>query len=357
MAGSGLGFGGFLVGLGVGWYLFRYIDFSFDIISYLLILMGIGMILSGFLNRGRTREHPLSGAFGGVVGGLFLAVFLTQGFGIITSFTNEFTDFSSGTYRATDTFTLSSPVAGDKIGLSVESVNGAIEVYSWSGNAVKFDVEVRARGNTDSEAENRIANFEHDLSSELSGSVQDVTLSFPIPSNQWNYYSVHVEVYVPMGTAADYNLDTTNGAISLNDITGEMITLTTTNGAITFSDVEADHIQADTTNGGITGAITTAESNLYTTNGGIEIVLSRISGKHTLGVTNGGIDITVPTGSDIGYKINLDTSIGSVDANLPNMDYSSDRTRTKIGETTNYSNKQVQIEITAETTVGGISLN
>ncbi len=44
MSDSGIGFGGFLLGLGGGYYLFQYVDFSFDIISYLLILMGIGII-------------------------------------------------------------------------------------------------------------------------------------------------------------------------------------------------------------------------------------------------------------------------------------------------------------------------
>jgi hypothetical protein len=356
MSDKGLGFGGFLVGLGVGLYLFRFIDFSFDIVSYLLILMGVGMILSGLLRQGK-RENPISGAIGGVVGGLILAVFLTQGFGIITDITHEFTDFSSGAYRASETFTLNSPITGEMIELTINSVNGGMDVYSWSGDTVKFDVEVRAKGSTDSEAENRLDDFTYDLSSETSGSVQEVYLTFPIPSSQWSNYAVFIDVYVPSSATVDYILGTTNGEITLTDINGESIIIDTTNGAITLSNVGAQHIQAETTNGVIRGTVTTSESSFSTTNGGIDITLGKMSGKHIFSTTNGGIDLNLPTDSDIGYKINLDTSIGSVDATLPNMDYSVDRTRTKIGETSGYSSKPVQIEITADTTIGGIDLN
>lgn len=356
MSDRGLGFGGFLVGLGVGWYLFRYIDFSFDVISYLLIIMGISMILGGFLRRGR-REHPISGALGGIIGGLFLAVFITQGFGIITDITQEFTDFSPGDYRASETFTLETPLTSESIDLTIDSVNGGIDVYSWSGDSVKMDIEVKAKGRTDSQAEDRLTDFTYDLSSEVSGMVQEISLSFPIPMSEWSNYAVLIDVYIPSSVSADYDLGTTNGEITLTDITGDSVVLVTTNGAITFSDLEAQVLRADTTNGAIRGTITTPESTLSTTNGAIEITIGKLSGEHTLSTTNGGIDVNLATDSDIGYRINLDTSIGAVDASLPNMDYSVDSTRTKIGETTGYSGKPVQIEINADTTIGGIDLN
>ena len=336
MSESGLGFGGFLLGLGAGWYIFRYIEFSFDLVGYFFILLGVVIIINSLLNRGR-REHPASKVLGGVIGGLVLATFLTQGFGIVTSFTNEFNDFS-GDYRATDSFTLNTPVTSDSMDLTVNSVNGGIEVYSWSGDSVKFDVTVRARGNSDSEAENNLAKFSHDLTSQVSGGVQDVSLSFPISNQDWNKYSVEVAVYVPSSTTTSYIIDTTNGAIS-------------------FTDIVADTINAETTNGAITAQITASTTVLSTTNGGVDVKLSKASGKHTFSTTNGGIDIRLPTGSDVGYKVNLDTTVGSVDVNLSNMNFSVDNIHSKIGETTDFSSKPTQIEITADTTLGGIEVN
>jgi hypothetical protein len=356
MSNKGTGFGGFLVGLGIGLYLFRYIDFSFDVFSYLLIIMGLGMILNGLLRRVR-REHPISGAIGGIVGGLILAIFLTQGFGFILNISDEFRDISPGVYRASETFTLKAPITSEDIQLIVNSVNGAIDIYSWSGETVKFDVEVKAKGNTNSQAEDRLADFLHDLNSEASGTKQEISLNFPIPSSDWSNYAVIINVYVPSRIIANYNLDTTNGEITLTEISGNSLNIETTNGAIILNNVKAQLLQVKTTNGAIRGTINTPESSLTVTNGGIEISLSKISGEHVFSTTNGGIDIKLPADSETGYMINLDTSIGSVDASLPNVNYSVDRTRTKIGETRDYSSKQVQIEITADTTIGAINLH
>ena len=126
---------------------------------------------------------------------------------------------------------------------------------------------------------------------------------------------------------------------------------------ILLSDIEAEMINADTTNGAIRGTITTSLSNFGTTNGAIDMTITKMSGQHVFRTTNGAIDINLPTGSDVGHKVNVDTNIGSVDVNLPNMDYSVDRTRTKIGETNDYSSKPVQIEVSADTTIGGIEIN
>ena len=355
MSDSGIGFGGFLLGLGVGWYLFKYIDLGFDIFSYLLILMGVGMILGGLLNKGR-RQHPISSIYGGLVGGLFLAAIFTQGFGFVFNIADEFGGIS-GDYRATEDFTENIPISGDLMELDIDSVNGGIEVFSWSGDSVKFDIEVKARGDSTSEAENNIDNFEYDLSSQLIAGGQEISLSFPIPNTEWSKYSVNIDVYVPSGISTDYTLRTTNGGISLNDITAGNLLIDTTNGGIVLSDVEAEVINADTTNGAIGGTITTSESNFGTTNGAIDITITETSGQHTFSTTNGAIDLNLPTGSDVGHKVNVDTSIGSVDVNLPNMDYSVDRIRTKIGETTDYSSKPVQIEVSADTTIGGIEVN
>ena len=355
MSDSGIGFGGFLLGLGVGWYLFKYIDLGVDIFSYLLILIGGGMVLNGLLSKGR-RKHPISGIYGGIVGGLFLAAVLTQGFGFVFNIANEFNDFS-GDYRATESFTENTQVTGDMMALNIDSVNGGIEVVTWTGGSVKFDIEVKARGDSTADAENNIADFDYDLNSIVSADVQEVSLSFPISNTEWSKYSVNIDVFVPTGVSIDYDLETTNGGISLSDLTAGTISLDTTNGGLVLSDIEADLINVYTTNGAITGTITTPESTFDTTNGAIDITITETSGQHAFSTTNGAIDINLPTGSDVGHKVDIDTSIGAVDVNLPNMDYSVDRTRTKIGETSGYSSKTVQIEISADTTIGGIEVN
>jgi len=356
MSDSSIGFGGFLLGLGLGWYFFQYIEIGYEAFSYLLILMGIGMILSGVLSKG-GRKHPISGIYGGIIGGLFLAAILTQGFSFLFNITDEFTDITDNQYRATEEFTMNTAVTSDSLELNVDSVNGGVNVYSWSGDTIKWEIEVKAKGTTTSEAETRLDEFDYDLTNNLVSDIQELSLSFPLSNTQWSNYAVIIEVYVPSSLESEYNLYTTNGEIGLYDLTCNTVNLDTTNGAITLSNIEATVIDAETTNGVIQGSITAQQSTMRTTNGAIEISLSQTSGVHDFRTTNGVIDINAPTGSDVGYKVDFDTSIGALDINLPDMDYDVDTTRTKIGETNDYSIKSVQIEITAETSIGGIEVN
>ncbi len=356
MSDSGVGFGGFLLGVGGGYYLFRYVNFNVDIISYLLILMGAAIILGALLFKG--KKNPVQDIFGGFIGGLILAAFLTQGFGLIGDFTNQWDEFDDLTYRATEDVTLNAPIEAGTVSLSVESVNGAVEVTSWSGDTVKIDLEIKAKGSSTEDAEDNLDEFRYDLINDVSGGEQELALTFPMSSlTLWNTYSVFIQVYVPEGEMDEIIIDTTNGAITVDGLEISELNLDTTNGAIRLSDVQTSTITAHTTNGGISGTLSSTVGFITTTNGAIDLNLDSQSGSYNLDTTNGSIDLNLPSGSDIGYNINLDTSIGSIDVNLPNIDYSVDRSREKVGETVGYDSKTVQIEIDADTTIGGIELN
>ncbi len=351
-----MGFGGFLLGLGAGWYIFRYVTADVDMIGYLLILAGAGIIVNALLSQGRRRS-PIQGLFGGVVGGLFLALFITQGFGIITEITDEFSDVDLGSYRATRSFTLDTQVTAENVDLIIDSVNGGIDVSSWTGDYVKFDVEVKARGGTTAEAEANLDRFTHSLEDSVSGTTQSISLSFPIESYEWSKYAVTVEAYVPTGVADEIRLQTTNGAITVQGASLQDLFVDTINGAVSLTDVSSSIINVETTNGAITGTVTASSTIFSTTNGGIDVTLGAESGEHRFSTTNGSIDLTLPTDADIGYSIDLDTSVGSIKVNLPNMSYNVDKAREKKGETVGFDAKDIQITISADTSIGGIDLN
>ena len=81
---SGVGLGGVLIGLGVGWMALNYLDISWDYAPYLLILIGIGVIGSSLIFRGKNRE--ISEVAGGIFGGLVLAVVFSSVFGFNSLF-------------------------------------------------------------------------------------------------------------------------------------------------------------------------------------------------------------------------------------------------------------------------------
>lgn len=252
---------------------------------------------------------------------------------------------------------LEAPVDVDELVITVENVNGVIDVSEWSGDSVKIWLEIKARGDNDADAERNLDDFIYDLDDTTVGGTQDVSLTFPISSTKWNLYTVSMSISVPEGLETELVLDSTKGRIDVTGMVLQSVDVETTNGAINLDHVTSGSIYADTTNGGLFETITSPLTRFRTTNGVIDIELSALSGVHDFDTTNGIIDLKLPTGGDIGYSLDLDTSIGIIDVNLPDIDYSVDRTRNKIGETDGFSSKDIQITIKADTTIGAIDLN
>jgi hypothetical protein len=75
-----MGFGGVLLGFGLGWLIIKYMGVSWDVAPYLLILAGIGIVLSNLFFRKENRR--IGELTGGIVGGLFIAVILSSVFGL-----------------------------------------------------------------------------------------------------------------------------------------------------------------------------------------------------------------------------------------------------------------------------------
>ncbi len=64
---GGLGFGGFLVGLGTGWMVFQEIHVSGELFAWIMIIAGAGVVASSLLFSSRRNRH-----FGGLIRGLTL---------------------------------------------------------------------------------------------------------------------------------------------------------------------------------------------------------------------------------------------------------------------------------------------
>ncbi|MCW4049937.1 MAG: DUF4097 domain-containing protein [Candidatus Bathyarchaeota archaeon] len=356
MSDSGMGFGGFLLGLGGGWYILQNIDVTIDMFSWILIIIGAGMVINALL--GGRRRSPVQGLFGGIVGGLVLAMFITQGFGFVNLFTDEFTDITDSQYRAEEIQTLTGDVDLDNLYLEVDNKNGAINVDTWDNSGYSIELTIKARGTTDAQAEKNLEDIEVVFSDTAMAGTQRLVLGFEVPGNEWTNYLVIIDVKIPDDLILDINLDTSNGAITLTDINVRNIEVDTSNGRITLDNIISETIVADTSNGLITGRLEGTDVNLETSNGAIEItIIGSQSGEYTLDTTNGAVTVDTPSSTEIGYDIDLKTTVGSVDVNLPNLSYSTDDVRRKIAKTSDYSMKDIQIRITAETSIGNVDVN
>jgi len=100
-----------------------------------------------------------------------------------------------------------------------------------------------------------------------------------------------------------FNADTTNGAIHLSHLDGD-ITADTTNGSVTISQIHG-HVNADSTNGAITLTDIDGDAKGDTTNG--KITIERVTGKTNADTTNGGIII-----KDVDAGVSADTTNGAI---------------------------------------------
>jgi hypothetical protein len=326
------------------------------VISYILILMGAGIIINALLSQG-GRRSPLQGLFGGLVGGLFLALFFTQGFAIFESIGEEFGNLGSN-YRAQDTRTFTGDVNIDRMIVEVDNRNGDITVAEWDQPGYRIDLTLRAKGATDAQAEENLNRLIVIFSDQNVGDTRRLALDTQAPNDDWSLYAVSIDIRVPEDPSLDLDLDTSNGGIALTDVTGDEIVLHTSNGRLTLDGVIAATLTGTTNNGRITGEVEAASVVLTTSNGSIDLAIpATVSGSYTLDTSNGSIDVVLPQATTVGYSVDLRTSLGSVDVNLPDLSYTTDEARRKVATSVGYQDKAVKVSVTAETSIGSVSIN
>jgi hypothetical protein len=347
-----MGFGGFLVGLGVGWYVFTTLEITGNLFAWLIILCGAAIVLSSLLKWGQ-RDRGLGGIVGGVIGGLILSLFITTGFGFIDVFDGG----SLGTYRAETTETFTNTMTAESVYLFVDNFNGPISVSTWDKKEYRIDLTIKAKGTTTSEAEKNLEKFDITFSDVVVAGQERLNLDYSIAPTEMRKYSVKVDVFLPADAVIDLDLESSNGGISLKDIVGGEIRLDTSNGAYTFENVYSDSINAETSNGAIKGNFESPDTFISTSNGEIDLILPcTVTGDYDLRTSNGAVDIKVSSSSVVGYDLDVSTSNGGISISLPNLDYSQDQRTSKEARTLGFMDKAVKITIKVSTSNGSVAI-
>jgi DUF4097 and DUF4098 domain-containing protein YvlB len=169
----------------------------------------------------------------------------------------------------------------------------------------------------------------------------------------WNRVNVNIAVTLPADATLSLDVETTNGGVSVKDLTGGTLVLKTTNGAIVFDEVDATTIQASSTNGVIEGSVQATDLTAGTTNGRISVsLLCTRSGSYGLRTTNGNVDVTVVKTIETGFDLDVSTSVGSVTFDIEGLTYETNTNRHKVARTEGYDTKPIRISIEASTTNG-----
>jgi DUF4097 and DUF4098 domain-containing protein YvlB len=228
------------------------------------------------------------------------------------------TDLSAqSTEQWTKTYTLA---PGGRV--DVSNVNGRIEVEPADGTLVEVRAEKVGKGATDEAAKQalgRIDIVEHmsenevRLETKVSG-----TGGFHLGGTEVRYF-----LKVPAGTQV--RVGTTNGAIKLDRLKGD--------------------ITAETTNGSITGTGLSGRVKAGTTNGGIDMDLDTVGqGGVSLETTNGGVELTVPKATAATISARL--ANGSIHTSNLAVQSQGETSRRRLDGTINGGGERIDVETT-----------
>ena len=202
------------------------------------------------------------------------------------------------------------PLEGNQVGVSDE--NGSIEVVGDDRHDVELEARVVAQGSDHNEASALL----HRIEINTHGTIHATGPQ----SSGWGHHgwSVSYRLRVPRQVAA--RLHTSNGSISLTDVSGGS-NIETVNGGLTLRNLSGD-VHASTVNGSMHIALDGTKWNgagltAKTVNGAIAVQAPEGYSAHlNAETTNGAIAVAFPTSSGGSERHHIDTDIGNGGAPL-----------------------------------------
>jgi hypothetical protein len=188
--------------------------------------------------------------------------------------------------------------AADGTVLTVDNLNGKVEITGWNGDKVVLHAVKRS---------NRGQDALDDVEIKVTESTGEIIIETEYDSTD-HRASVNMEIKVPANVLVD-DVKTSNGAIDLEGTTGNT-TLKTSNGAISVRNVEG-FVKASSSNGAITIKDTTGVWDVETSNGEIDVEVAGIDGVTEISSSNG--KVTVHIDESIDADLDISSSNGNVD--------------------------------------------
>jgi DUF4097 and DUF4098 domain-containing protein YvlB len=264
-----------------------------------------------------------------------------------------------------------------KATFETENINGPIRIQTWDKPEYNIELMIDAWGYTRDEAEENLKLLKTELEDEIVEGQQRLALNIDYPNDINRHYRVDIDITLPADCEFDsdvrskngritlegmkggvINVETKNGRVSLKGLVADEIVCRTKNGRLILDDVSAGIIKGRSSNGKIEGKIESKSASLSTSNGKIDLILPcSTSGEYELRTSNGGIELDTSRASKVGFDINMRTSMGRINVDLPDLEYKIYGKNRIAARTNGFDGKEVQISIEAETSMGKIWLN
>jgi len=200
---------------------------------------------------------------------------------------------------------------GNTAEIVVSAINGSVSIRGEVGcTTIDATAVLQASGGSADQARQRVEGLEVTMHQE--GRRVDLSFEPPEAASRWQELPcVRFEVSVPTETSV--RIDTSNGAVSVLGIDGE-IDLTVSNGSIRAIDVSGRLVaRAERTD--IVVMRASVEADLETQIGDITFSGRLVGSEHRIHASNGGIDLRIPADSEI--RIEAEAVTGRIETDLP----------------------------------------
>lgn len=245
--------------------------------------------------------------------------------------------------------------AGDgPVRIEFATSNGRIDIKPWDGPGFKLHLIKSVRAANERAAEEAARDL---------AQISNVPglLSVRMREGLHLNAGLTIEALLPRDRIGELNLRTSNGRVEVADIECEACTITTSNGRIVAEGVRAKSAKLRTSNGSISASGLTGSVEAASSNGSITVALAGCDGDISLRTSNGSIRCRVPDDGNTGFDIEAGTTLGSITAEVPNLEII-DRDKTfghnyLRARSANFAGLPRRVRVSARTSNGSITIS
>jgi len=247
------------------------------------------------------------------------------------------------------------PEPGRPITIRLRTANGRLVLKGWERPDYHLRIIKSLRGPGEEEARRRAQDMAQ-FTATPAGLVLESRFS-----GGWNNAGVAAELSLPADLLYRLALHSSNGRIEVDGLKVEDLEAQTSNGRIVCERTTGGRVRLRTSNGRILANCSARELDVDTSNGSVTVVPfgdQQGDSWYRLRTSNGGIRVRPYDQPDCGYDIDAATSMGHVELELPDLEYSvRERTmghRRSRARTAGFDGKTRRVRIEARTSNGSI---
>ncbi|QUL97963.1 MAG: DUF4097 family beta strand repeat protein [Candidatus Fermentithermobacillus carboniphilus] len=251
------------------------------------------------------------------------------------------------------------PAEGD-LDISLRTINGRITVETWDQPGFLLDVKKKISARNEDEAKELLKDV-------YEFSQDGVSLRARAKESSGNFMgrnaSVSFTLTIPRARQASLNLDSANGRITVEGVSGKRCVADTANGRIEVTGCHFGDAILDTANGRIEFDGSASNLKADTANGRIEACL-RGAGTWKLGTANGRIEVEIEREEGTGYEIDISSVMGRLEVTgMDDAEVLIDETRQKFGSrrykarTKGFEESPVKASLKASSSMGRVTVS